>query len=628
MRVLLLILFLFSIVKASEFVEGEVLVEIEEPKKSISPQSVMKTLKLSPDIKVRNIFKTTKKQIFLIKSDNKTTDELIKKLRKLPYIKKIEPNYIIKPLETVPNDYAYGSSGEYRMYWGWERIKAFQAWDLTTGSNDIVIAVLDTGVDYNHPDLKDNIWKNTAECNGIPGVDDDNDGYIDDCTGYDMHDQDNDPMDNDGHGTHVAGIIGAVGNNEIGIAGVNWHIKILPCKIFDDEGGGNNVLSAAIECLNYLITLKKKGVNIVASNNSWAGSAGYYLGDMLKDAIQETVNEGILFITAAGNEGTNNDEECKSLTNKYCRHIYPCDYNLDNDGIICVTATDEEDNLPWFSNYGKNSVDVAAPGNSIYSTYLRIEGTSALSIETGYKYESGTSMAAPFVTGTIGLLKSMYPYLNWRDIKSTIVLNTDFLPSLEEKTVSEGIINLNKILNNPVSYIDNDMGLLIEDGQIIGFEKENSSFIIDNDWYAFYKKPITFSIYLTDNDLPYTTLSLKLLKPPPHIKPVLCSIDGKTCKTAPEDIYIQEDNQNTKSFHFILLDNSENDFDNEQGKIKVSIGFIAPASANDVDIEEKGGSGGGCSLSKGNDISLFGIIAFLMFIYLRKRKKEAYKECL
>ena len=218
-------------------------------------------------------------------------------------------------------------------------------------------AVIDTGVDYTHEDLAQNIWVNTKE---IPDneIDDDGNGYIDDVYGiasgyYDFSDiKINDPMDFYGHGTHVARIIGAVGNNGKGVVGVNWNVKILPCNAFNPNLEGFSI-SAIIECCEYIASLKDRGENIRVINASYGGSCYSHAEESV---IQELRNRGILFIAAAGNKRENND----------ILPTYPCNYNLAN--IICVASTDKDDNLSWFSNYG-NSVHVAAPGENIFSTY-------------------------------------------------------------------------------------------------------------------------------------------------------------------------------------------------------------------------------------------------------------------
>ena len=290
---------------------------------------------------------------FLIKLDKQkeTLESARSKLLRSPNIEIVEPNYIKKPQATIPNDFYYFD------LWGLQKIQVPSAWDISKGSEEVIVAIIDSGVDYTHEDLAQNIWVNTKE---IPdnGIDDDVNGYIDDvygiAPGYSEVSENieiNDPMDFDGHGTCVAGIIGAVGDNGKGVVGVNWKIKILPCKA-DDPLSGEFTVDALIECYLYISSLKDRGENIKVINASYAGPYSY----AEESVIRELRDRGILFVTAAGNEATNNDVS----------PTYPCNYSLDN--IICVASTDRYDNLSGFSNYG-NSVHVAAPGEEIYSTY-------------------------------------------------------------------------------------------------------------------------------------------------------------------------------------------------------------------------------------------------------------------
>jgi hypothetical protein len=297
-------------------------------------------------------------------------------------------------------------------------IDAPEAWDLSTGSGSVVVFVIDTGVDYNHPDLTDNLWTNPGETPGN-GIDDDGNGYIDDIYGIDTANNDSDPMDGNGHGTHVSGTIGARGNNGLGVVGVNWQVKIGQCKFLSDSGTGST--ADAIECLQYIRNLKvNKGVPVVATNNSWGGGP---FEQALYDAIAEHMNQGILFIAAAGNAGTDNDNNPH----------YPSNYFLPN--IISVAATDHNDALAIFtlgaSNYGLRTVHVGAPGKSILSTW---PGNT-------YNTISGTSMATPHVTGLAALLKAHNPSHNWIAIRNLIFAGGDFKPSLDGKTVLERRIN-------------------------------------------------------------------------------------------------------------------------------------------------------------------------------------------
>jgi subtilisin family serine protease len=294
-------------------------------------------------------------QFFLIKLDKEveTLESAKSKLMKLPEVEYVEPNYIYKLQGTVPNDF-YNFD-----LWALQKIQAPQAWDIAKGSNEVIVAVIDSGVDYTHEDLAPNMWINKRE---IPdnGIDDDGNGYVDDvygiAPGYSFFDEElkiSDTMDLNGHGTHVAGIIGAVGNNGKGIVGVNWNVKMLSCMAAVPLIGLLN-LADTLECYEYIASLKDRGENIKVINASYESP---YFSNAEFLAIQRLRDRGILLVAAAGNDGKNNDVS----------PIYPCNYNFDN--IICVASTDRNDNLSWFSNYGNSTVHVAAPGEEIYSTY-------------------------------------------------------------------------------------------------------------------------------------------------------------------------------------------------------------------------------------------------------------------
>jgi hypothetical protein len=310
----------------------------------------------------------------------KSVKEAVLEYQKMPGVALVEPDYRVHS-QLTPSD------PDFNQLWGLHNtsntdINAPQAWDLTTGSSNVVVAVIDSGVDYNHPDLAANMWQNPGEI-ANNGIDDDGNGYIDDVYGIDTANSDADPLDDNEHGTHVAGTIAAVMNNDKGIVGVAPQTKIVACKFLDSFGGGDT--SAAIECLDYLYDLKvNHGVNLVATNNSWGGGGS---SQILKEAIERHDQEGILFIAAAGNSGQNIDQVPD----------YPAGYDVDN--IISVAAIDENDQLAYFSNYGERNVDIAAPGVNIYST-----------IPNGlYGSMDGTSMAAPHVTGAVALLAAHFP---------------------------------------------------------------------------------------------------------------------------------------------------------------------------------------------------------------------------
>jgi subtilisin family serine protease len=352
---------------------------------------------------------------------NVSVEEAIAKYRQDPDVLYAEPNYIVRTTNT-PNDprfeelwglYNNGQSGGIPG----AHIDALSAWNVSTGSASVVVAVIDTGIDYNHPDLSANMFRNSADCNAN-GVDDDGNGRVDDCFGIDTVNGDSDPLDDNRHGSHVAGTIGAVGNNEAGIVGVNWRVSLMACKFLD--AGGFGTTAGAIACLEYVKTMKDRGVNIVATNNSWGGGG---FSQALFDAIQRHQQAGILFIAAAGNGnvfgvGLDTDQN----------PFYPCVYGLPN--IICVAATTREDDRASFSNYGRRSVHVGAPGTEILST---TPGDT-------YQALNGTSMATPHVTGTAALLKAADPARDWRAIRNLVLAGGDDVASMAS-TITQKRLN-------------------------------------------------------------------------------------------------------------------------------------------------------------------------------------------
>jgi subtilisin family serine protease len=320
-------------------------------------------------------------------------------------------------INKVPNDPEYGAQ------WHLPKIKAPEAWNLKTGDARVVVAVLDTGVDLTHPDLKPNLWVNTKEIAGN-GKDDDKNGYIDDVNGLNAINPAAKPQDDetDGHGTHCAGLLGAVGNNGNKATGVAWNVKIMALKFLDAKGDGDD--ADAIECLEYAVKMKNSGVNLRVISNSWSG-----LDDnpALKAAFQLAEKAGILNICAAGNDGYDNDT----------KPAYPASYTLNS--IVSVAASDQNDALPSFSNYGKKSVDLAAPGNLILS--LGRNGKPSHEM-------SGTSMATPIVAGAAALLLAKEPGLAVADLKKRLLATVDPVASLKGKVLSGGRLNLFRTLSN------------------------------------------------------------------------------------------------------------------------------------------------------------------------------------
>jgi subtilisin family serine protease len=262
----------------------------------------------------------------------------MEKLKKDRNVEYVEPNYKRKPMGTVPNDPAWAEQ------WGLTRIGLPEVWSAVQGSRAVIVAVLDTGVDYTHQDLAPNIWTNQAETAGN-NSDDDGNGYVDDVTGWNFYSNTNDPMDFDGHGTHVSGIIGAVGNNGFGVAGVNWRVKVIPLKFMEEDGS----IASEIDAIEYAVDNGAKIINASYGDPSFSQSE--------YDAIREAGLKGVLFVAAAGNESTDNDGTTRN---------YPSSYDLPN--IISVAASDSQDSLASFSNYGAVSVHLAAPGVNILST--------------------------------------------------------------------------------------------------------------------------------------------------------------------------------------------------------------------------------------------------------------------
>lgn len=345
--------------------------------------------------------------------------DALKAFQALPGVADVSPDYRVRALLT-PDDARYPSA------WGLNNtgqgggtidadIDAPEAWDRTTGSSSVVVAVSDTGIDYTHPDLRDNMWRNPGEVAGN-GIDDDHNGYVDDVFGYDFFNNDPDPMDDHGHGTHVAGIIGAKGNNSLGVVGVNWNVKLMALKFLGTDGTGT--LSGAIAALNYAVAM---GASV--SNNSWGGGGA---SDLYRQALVNASAAGHIFVAAAGNESSNNDT----------RPSYPASYNIDN--VIAVAATDNRDRLASFSNYGATSVHLGAPGVEILSTVPR---NGAVGDPSGYTACSGASMAAAHVTGVVALVKSLHPEWSARQVINQVLATADPVPALQGRTITGGRVN-------------------------------------------------------------------------------------------------------------------------------------------------------------------------------------------
>ena len=335
-----------------------------------------------------------------------------------PAVLYAEPNYRVR-IAAAPNDPQFNS------LWGLHNsgqtggtpdadIDALEAWDQHTGSGQTVVAVIDTGVDYLHPDLAGNMWVNSGEIAG-DGLDNDQNGFVDDVHGYDFFNNDGDPMDDHNHGTHVAGSIGAVGNNGVGITGVNWNVQIMALKFLDSSGNGD--IAEAVAAIDYAVA---NGATI--SNNSWGFNGGF--SQALYDSIAAARDQGHLFLAAAGNGnifGIGQDNEANPF--------YPSSFDLDN--IVAVAALDDDDNRAVFSNFGAQSVDVGAPGVDILSTTRN----------NTYSSFSGTSMATPHVAGLAALMRDLHPQWTSAQIIDRIMATVDPVSSLAGITTTGGRIN-------------------------------------------------------------------------------------------------------------------------------------------------------------------------------------------
>jgi subtilisin family serine protease len=343
-----------------------------------------------------------------------------------PEVEYAEPNYAIEldAFESAlppihPSDprfedqWALANSGQRGGKQGAD-ISAMHAWMTTTGSDKVVVAVLDSGVDYTHEDLAPNMWKRPAS---IAPYQDDQLGTIEDEDGYNAIDNAGDPMDENGHGTHCAGIIGAEGGNNVGITGVNWKVRIMPLKFMN--AGGFGTTKDAIEAINYVIDRKKAGVNVRIISASWGGTQR---SRALQEVIQKAYENDILFVAAAGNSSVNNDRSPH----------YPSSY----PNVLSVAALDRHDQLAKFSNWGVKSVAVAAPGVDILSTWL---GNS-------YEEKSGTSMATPVVSGIAALIVAENPRISVDQLKKRLLASTDPIVALKGKTATGGRVNAAKAL--------------------------------------------------------------------------------------------------------------------------------------------------------------------------------------
>lgn len=399
----------------SDYVPGELIVKYKT-------NSVRALESKFSQLKVQKTFSSSGAHHVLVDSSYRVQD-VIAELEEDPNVEYVERNYYID-IKKTPNDPNFSKQYGLRNTGQWlgtkdADVKALKAWDLTTGSRNVLVAVIDTGVDYRHPDLIKNYWVNPGESGTdsrgrnkrTNGIDDDRNGYVDDYKGWDFSNEDNDPEDDYGHGTHCAGVIGARGGNGIGVTGINWRVSIMGLKIFSKRTGRSSV-AASIEAIEYA---SKMGAHII--NASWGGVSP---SKAQKDAISAANRKKVLFVAAAGNERTNTD---------FTPH-YPSSYDVPN--IISVAATNRNDKLAGFSNYGFKGVDIAAPGASILSTYPGER----------YRNNSGTSMAAPHVAGAAALIKARFSKSTASSMKRRILNEADRIENLKSKIPNGRRLNI------------------------------------------------------------------------------------------------------------------------------------------------------------------------------------------
>ncbi len=442
------------------YVQGEVLVKFKTPPAGVQALSGATTFSQATlgavSTKDYNLLNTT-----LVTSKTKSTEELVRELKQNAQVEMVVPNY--RRVMSATND------PDYNLLWGIENtgqmvgsilgtpdadMDVSDAWALETGNSSVIVAVLDTGVDYTHPDLAGNMW------NGLP-----NHGY--DFASDSNGSNDNDPMPSHWHGTHVAGTIGAVGDNGEGISGVAQNVSIMALKVFRPDNYAYD--SDILEAMEFVLQKIDEGENIVAINASYGGP-GY--NPIVLDTINRLGDKGVVFCAAAANSSTNID----------VRPSYPAAYNAKS--IISIAATDQNDILASFSNYGTVGVDVAAPGVNVYSTLPN----------NTYGFASGTSMATPHVVGAVALYAAHYPNSTVAQRKRALRAYVDVQESLQGKIASAGRVNIFKALQHDPDILDS----------------------IDDAVVTYYDTPVTIDVLANDMAHDIDALAISSVAAPSH----------------------------------------------------------------------------------------------------------------
>lgn len=419
-----------SAVRDAEIVPNEVIIKFKDGVSAQAQEAALVKIngKVKEKIHTESMKHGGDKQGILLVSTPLQAFDAIAKAKGLTDILYAEPNFVYYH-QATSNDLYYTNGSLWGMYGDGTSpanqygSQAGEAWAAgRTGSNTVYIGIIDEGYMYTHADIAANAGTNPGEIAG-DGIDNDGNGYKDDVYGWDFDGNNNTVFDgvNDDHGTHVAGTIGGVGGNGIGVAGICWNVKLLNAKFLGSRGG---TTANSIKAVDYFTDLKLKGLNIIATNNSWGGG-GFSQG--LLDAIKRANTAGILFIAAAGNSGTNNDVTAS----------YPSNY--DSPNVIAVAAITSTGTLASFSQYGAATVDLGAPGANIYSC---VPVKSGKNIVSGYASYNGTSMATPHVTGAVALYASSNPGATAAQIKSAILGSTISTSSLSDKCVTGGRLNV------------------------------------------------------------------------------------------------------------------------------------------------------------------------------------------
>lgn len=410
-----LILSLLTNLAQAGSVPGEVIVKL----KSSATAEALVPKALAASVRSFRFFETDRRFAKVTLQSEKAKHSYLTALRDDPRVEYAEPNYLMhalgaEPEEKLPDDpefskqWALKNTGQNGGLPGAD-ISATKAWAYTTGSKAVLVAVIDTGIDHQHPDLKENIYTNPGEIAGN-GIDDDHNGFIDDVHGWNFSDNSANSIDDNGHGTHVAGVIGAHGDNALGVSGVNWQVSLLPVKFLDAYGSGT--LENALKAVQYATLMHAQ-----VMNNSWGGGE---FSQAMFDTIKAAGGQGSIFVAAAGGSGQDMDGSPN----------FPAGYQLEN--VVAVAASTNRDTLAYHSSFGRNSVHIAAPGNLILSTV------------PGGKYEtySGSSFSAAFFSGAAALLWSSNPALTMQEARERLLRSRDPKPEFAGKLTSGGRLNV------------------------------------------------------------------------------------------------------------------------------------------------------------------------------------------